>query len=296
MTSHATDTPTPAATCARAMWALLEPVHAVTYFAPEARAAFEEAGLRGFWRGYFAGRAAPLGPVGPEPVVAAFFGFAPAMVARALPAVWQIAGPARAVEIRRAGAGAALRRLLQGHQEEVARAGDALLAVAVRLDLGGRVLGAANAALPVPRDPVDRLWHATTILREHRGDGHVAALVAADLDGCETLVLRSGVDLPRTELQPYRGWTDQEWAAARDRLAGRGLLDPEGSATAEGRRVLEAVERATDRAAARPWQGLAVEERRRLAALLTPLAHACGTALRFPNPIGLPKPVPPAGP
>lgn len=295
MTSHSTATPAEAAACARTLWTLLEPVHAVTYFAPEAHAAFEEAGLRGFWRGYFAGRAAPLGPVGPEPVVAAFFGFAPAMVARALPAVWQVTGPARAVEIRRAGAGAALRRLLQGHQEEVARAGDALLAVAGGLDLAGRILGAANAALPVPRDPVDRLWHATTVLREHRGDGHVAALVAAGLDGCETLVLRSGVDLPRGELQPYRGWTDEEWAAARDRLTARGLLDPAGAATEEGRRALDAVERATDRAAARPWQMLGTEESRRLAGLLTPLAHACGTALRFPNPIGLPKPVPQAG-
>ncbi|MFH8366784.1 hypothetical protein [Streptomyces sp. NPDC018031] len=295
MTSTSTATPAGAAACARTMWTLLEPVHAVSYFAPEAHAAFEEAGLRGFWRGYFAGRAAPLGPVGPEPVVAAFFGFAPAMVARALPAVWQVTGPARAVEIRRAGAGAALRRLLAGHQEEVVRAGDTLLGVIGGLDLAGRVLGAANAALPVPRDPLDRLWHAATVLREHRGDGHVAALVAAGLDGCETLVLRSGVDLPRGELQPYRGWTDTEWSAARDRLAERGLLDAAGAATEEGRRVLGSVERATDRAAARPWQRLGTEESRRLAVLLAPLAHACGTALRFPNPIGLPKPVPQAG-
>ncbi len=69
----------PAAT-ARRMWTLFEPVHVVSYFAAPAKGAFEQAGLRGFWRGYFAGRAAPIGPVGAAPVIAAFFSFAPSMV------------------------------------------------------------------------------------------------------------------------------------------------------------------------------------------------------------------------
>ncbi|KUJ70914.1 hypothetical protein ACZ90_01000 [Streptomyces albus subsp. albus] len=278
----------------RALWSLFEPVHAVTYFAPEALAAFEEAGLRGFWRGYFAGRAAPLGAVGPEPVVAAFFGFAPRMAARGLPALWQTTPPERALQARLAGATAALARLLPGQREEVARAAEALLPAALGLDHSGRVLAAANAALDVPGDPYGRLWHAATLLREHRGDGHVAALVAAGLDGCETLVLRSGIDLPRGELQPYRGWTDQEWAAARERLADRGWLAPDGTATEAGRQALASVEEATDHAARRPWLALGAEETRRVAALLTPLAHACGAALRFPNPMGLPRPMPAA--
>ncbi|AZQ74536.1 MULTISPECIES: SCO6745 family protein [Streptomyces] len=272
-------------TAARTLWELYEPVHAVVYFAPEALTAFEEAGLRGWRRGYFAGRAAPLGPVGPEPVTAAFFGFAPGTVARALPSVWDITPPARALEIRRAGARAALERLLAGREKEAARAGELLAEAARGLDPGGRVLFAAHAALAWPDDPLERLWHAATLLREHRGDGHVAALVAAGLDGCEALVLRSGIDVPRSELQPYRGWTDEEWEAAGARLVGRGLLGADGVATREGRALLAVVEEGTDLAAGRVWDGRKVDE---LRALLVPLAQACASALRFPNPIGLP--------
>lgn len=275
---------------ARALWALIEPVHAVTYFAPQARAAFEKAGLRGFWRGYFAGRAAPLGAVGPGPVTAAFFGFAPAMVARAVPDVWTRAAPEHALEARRAGAGSALAYLLSDHGPRVAEAAALLAPVVEGLDCSGRVLAAANQALPMPRDAVDRLWHAATVLREHRGDGHVAAWVAAGLDGCETLVLRSGIDLPRTELQPHRGWSDDQWQAAHHRLVARGWLAPDGTATSKGRRAHRAVEEATDRAAARPWQALEPAAVDRLRRLLAPLARACAGALRFPNPMGLPAP------
>ncbi|MBO3677702.1 hypothetical protein [Streptomyces sp. NEAU-YJ-81] len=281
---------TSAATTARTMWALFEPIHAVAYFAPEAAAAYEDVGLRGFWRGYFAGRAAPLGPVGPEPVVAAFFTFAPAMVARALPDVWSLTTPGRALELRRTGAAAALDRLLAGREREVERAAEALVPRAAGLEGSGRVLAAANGALDFPDKPVERLWHATTLLREHRGDGHVAALVAAGLDGCEALVLRSGVDLPRTELQPHRGWTDQEWDAAARRLTDRALLTPDGTATQDGRELLRTAETATDRAAERPWRPLGPEEVATLVRLLTPLATACAAALRFPNPIGVPEP------
>jgi hypothetical protein len=279
----------PAAT-ARAMWPLFEPIHAVAYFAPEALATYEDAGLRGFWRGYFAGRAAPLGPVGPGPVVASFFSFAPAMVARALPAVWAQVSPERALELRGTGAVASLARLLAGYEREVERAAQALAPRAADLDGAGRVLAAANGSLDFPDAPLGRLWHATTLLREHRGDGHVAALVAAGLDGCEALVLRAAVDLPRAELQPRRGWTDRQWQAAEHRLLERGLLAPDGSATDAARETLRTVEAATDRAAERPWRTLGPEETADLVSLLTPLATACGSALRFPNPMGVPAP------
>ncbi|MFI2369583.1 hypothetical protein [Streptomyces sp. NPDC018833] len=268
---------------ARTLWSLIEPVHAVTYFAPESHAAFEAAGLRGFWRGYFAGRAAPLGPVGQGPVVAAFFSFAPTMVTRAVPSVWDLVSPADALALRRTGARAALCRLLTGLEAETARAVELLTPYAGSLDLAGRPLAAANAELPWPDDPVDRLWHCATLLREHRGDGHVAALVAAGLDGCEILALRAGIDLPRSELQPYRGWSDDQWAAACQRLTGRGLLTPDGTATDAGRAVHRAVEAATDGAAAR------MEATDELLTTLTPLARACAADLRFPNPIGLPE-------
>jgi hypothetical protein len=260
----------------RELWTLFEPIHAVTYFAPEARAAYEEAGLRGYWRGYFAGRAAPFGPVGPEPVVAAFYGFAPAMVSRALPDVWTRATPEAALEARRAGAVTALRRLVG--DTDVTEAVALLESVVARADLSGRVLAAAHAALPRPEEPLARLWHAAGVLREHRGDGHAASLVAHDVSGIESLVLRASIDLRREDLQPYRGWTDEEWAAAEERLAARGALGD--------RALLESIEEATDAAAARPWEGVGIERAR---AVLGPLALACRDVIPASTPLGLPQ-------
>src|SRR5689334_3792199 len=179
-----------AAPAARRMWTLFEPVHVVTYFAPEARAAFEAANLRGFWRGYFAGRSAPLGPVDAAPVIALFFGFAPAMVSRALPDVWSRATPAESLAARLAGARASLSPLFDG-AGPIDEAADLLRAAATAVPTGGRALGAANAALPWPDDALGVLWHAATILREQRGDGHVAALLVAGLDGAEAGVWRA---------------------------------------------------------------------------------------------------------
>ncbi len=285
---------TDAASTARRMWALFEPVHVVTYFAAEARAAFEQAGLRGFWRGYFAGRAAPLGPAGPAPVAASFFTFAPPMVARALPGVWDLITPEDALAARSAGAVAALRRLLGAQPAGLAAAADLLLRAADGLDCAGRVLAAANAARTAPAEPAARLWHAATLLREHRGDGHFAALVAADVDGCEALVLRAGDDLSRGQLQPARGWTDEEWDQAAARLAARGWLGEDGRVTPEGTDARRAAEDATDRAAARPWDRLGPAVTEELASLLAPIARACAAVLPVPNPVGLPAPVAPA--
>ena len=270
---------------ARLMWTLLEPLHAETYFGPEARAALEAVGLRGFWRGYFAGRAAPLGPVGPGVVTAAFFGFAPDMVARAVPDVWERAAPPVALVARVEGAAAALRRILPA---DPAPAVQILERAAAGLDCGGRVLAAANAELPASSDPVERLWQLATLFREHRGDGHVAALVAAGVDGCESLVWRAALDLDRSTLQPVRGWTDEEWAAATARLAARGWLTPDGQPTDAGRQAYDAVEAATDLAAARPWQALDRDELSTLVSWLTPAASRTG--MPYPNPIGLPRP------
>ncbi|HEX6077335.1 MAG TPA: hypothetical protein VFZ32_19010 [Micromonosporaceae bacterium] len=268
------------------MWALYEPVHSVSYFTPEAREAFETAGLRGYWRGYFAGRAAPLGPVAVAPVVAAFFNFAPDMVARALPDVWQRATPEQALRARSEGATAALARLTADlPAASLAEAADLLTEAASRLDHAGRVLGAGNAALPVPEKPLPRLWQAATTLREHRGDGHVAALVTAGLDGCEALAWRTAYDLSRELLQPNRGWTDEEWDAATRRLVDTGWLDSAGKPTQAGLARHQEIEAATDRAATAAWTGFDTE---RLGTLLAPVARACRDAIPGLNPIGLP--------
>ena len=295
---------------ARQMWSLYEPVHVVSYFTPEARDAFEAAGLRGFWRGYFAGRAAPIGVTGAAPVIAAFFSFAPAMVSRAIPAVWDLATPAQALAARQAGAVSAIRRLLglaDGRDPvpaEVTAAADRLAAAASELDMAGRTLAAANIALSAPEEPIAKLWHAATLLREHRGDGHLGALVAADLDACEALTLRAGVDAAggraagglsdagwsRTQMQPARGWSDQEWDAAAERLANRGLLDADGVATAAGIAWHRGIESATDQSASRPWARLGSQQTAELAGMLRPIAVACAKALPFPNPVGVPAP------
>jgi hypothetical protein len=274
---------------ARRMWTLYEPIHAVTYFAPESRTAFEPHGLRGFWRGYFAGRAAPLGRVDAAPAVAVFFSFVPRMVERALPDVWESVTPDDALRTRLAGAHAALARLLANADPSAVREAAELLEMAVdAMDWSGRFLGAANAALDRPMAPIERLWLAATALREHRGDGHVATLVAADVTGCEALVWRAGIDLRRSQLQQNRGWSDDEWDAARVRLTERGWLDPNGQISAQGAHAHQAIEAATDRAAARPWSTLGDAAWTRLVTLLGPLTAACCSELPFPNPIGVP--------
>jgi hypothetical protein len=168
------------------------------------------------------------------------------------------------------------------------------------------VLAAANAALPVlPGEVVaassassassaaaglGRLWQAATLLREHRGDGHFAALAAADIDGCEAVVLRCCLDLRREDMQPVRGWTDEAWDGALSRLAARGWVGADGTLTSAGREAHAAVEDATDRAASRPWARLGPEATAEIAAALTPLARACAAALPYPSPIGVPAP------
>ena len=302
-----------AAHAARAMWTLFEPIHAVTYFAPEARGAFEEAGLRGFWRGYFAGRAAPLGPAGAAVVTASFFNFAPAFVARAIPGVWELITPEDALRTRLAGVHAALRGLLAGREAEVTVAADLLWQAVGELDFAGRVLAAANAALAVPGGDLSsgdsssgesssgesssgessslaRLWQAATLLREHRGDGHFAALAAADIDGCEAVALRCCIDLRREDLQPVRGWTDEAWDNALAGLADRGWVGADGRLTSAGQAAHDAVENATDWAAARPWARLGADATAELAGVLTPLAKACAAVVPYPSPIGVPAP------
>jgi hypothetical protein len=283
---------------ARQLWALFEPLHAVTYFAPQARAEFEAAGLRGFWRGYFAGRAAPLGPVGPAPVTALFFGFAPAMVARALPSVWELADPRSALQARLRGAAQALSAVAEtspdAGADRIAEAADLARAAARAAQTDGRALGAANAALPWPDQPFEVLWQAATVLREVRGDGHVAALLTGGVTGLDALLLRAGDDLDRTLLQAARGWTDAEWQAAADGLAARGALDADGRITAAGRCLLDDVEAITDHLAAQPWSALGAEAGSRFADLVAPLSRTVAATLPAITPIGLPTPAGPA--
>jgi hypothetical protein len=278
---------------ARRLWALGEPFHALTYFADECRSAAEAAGLTGFWSTYFATRAAPLGPVGPEVVTATFYNFAPAFVARRVPAVWQAVPPGRALAARLAGVDAAVRRVL-GEEWPAAVTEAAGLAgvAAAAVDLPGRPLAAANAGLPVPDEPHLALWQSLTTLREHRGDGHNAALLQREIGGVGAHVLATAAGRTEKEwLMRARGWDADPWDAAADDLAARGWLAG-AELTAEGAAIVAAVEADTDRLALGPWRELGDPGCDRLAELLVPLRRAVLAAGLWPerNPIGVADP------
>ncbi|ORB87036.1 hypothetical protein B1987_28350 [Mycobacterium kansasii] len=260
---------------ARHLYDRFEPVHAVTYFAPEARAALTNLGYRGFWMGYFAARSAPLGQVPPEVVTALFYNFAHARVSKALPTAWEIAGPPLALRARATSAVAALRRYgLRDDDENVRTAARLVGDAARRAPVDGRALFAANLALPWPQDPVAALWHATTLLREQRGDGHVAVLVAAGISGREANVLHCAASsVPRDYLMQTRHYDDAEWRACEQSLIGRGLLGEDGSLTSAGRDLKQRLEASTDALALRAYDGLDDSELQALLDALTPIAR-----------------------
>jgi hypothetical protein len=262
-------------TLARRLFDRFEPVHALTYFAPEARSAFDEVGFRGFWMGYFGGRAAPFGPVPAEVVTAIFYNFSPSHVARALPAAWDYASPVEALRARQSSAVAALRRCGIADDDVVRTAADLLTKAAITAPLDGRPLFAANRALPWPDDPIARLWHAATLLREQRGDAHVAVLVANDVSGRDCNVLHAVADrVPKEFIMRSRQYDDAEWDACTDRLADRGILDHEGTLTDSGRAFKQRIEDATDELAIPAFDALTDDELDTLFRTLTPITRA----------------------
>jgi helix-turn-helix protein len=280
---------------ARRLWALGEPYHALNYFTDESLAAGEAVGLTGFWNGYFAFRAAPLGAVGAAVVTATFYNFAPDFVARRVPAVWASTPPAVALDARLAGVDVAVRRLLGEEwpaSAEAAQAAELVRIAAGAVDLPGRPLAAANAAVAEPEEPHLALWQGLTTLREHRGDGHNAALLQREVDGAaaHVLVAASGRS-DRDWLMRARGWDEQAWGAAVERLADRGWLH-DGELTAEGTAMVAVIEADTDRLALGPWRELGDARCDRLAELLAPIRRAIAAGGDWPvgNPIGAPEP------
>lgn len=250
----------------RRIGAVTETLHAVVYFAPEPLEAYQALGLKGYWRGYFASRAGALGPVGPDEVTALFGGFAPFFVARAVPEVWTIASPEAAVAARLGGATSALHRLL----------GDAavpdLAGVVAGLDLTDRPMAAAQRAQPRPADPMAALWHDCTVLREHRGDAHLAVLRDRGLQWPVPHLLAA--DRVDPEQQAYRGWSDQEWREAEQQVR---HLAPD---------VAEAIEEQTDDLVATAFEGVGLDG---LLHHLEPLARqvAGSGVVPYPNAMGL---------
>ena len=277
----------------RQLWLRFETYHDVTYFTPESRAATDAVGCKGGWMGYFGMRAAPLGAASAAQVTSAFYNFHPEKVARAVPQAWTVAPPEEFLRVRLSGVDGALRRLLGAetlHGAEVAEAASIAADAAALAPTEGRPLAVANAALPLPDEPHLALWQATTTLRESRGDGHVAALVAADLDPCEALALfAADTELDPAYLREARGWSDTEWTAATGRLGERGLVAVDGAITERGKQLRDEVERQTDASAARPWRALGAERTARLSELMYPLAHtiASGNDVMRRNPMAI---------
>jgi hypothetical protein len=279
---------------ARRLWSLLEPVHDVTYFAPDARRHAEQLGVGGFWPQYVVQRAAPLGAVGAEVATAAFHGFHHDRLAPTLPGAWNVTTPDRALEVRLAGAHAALIAIWGAElaaSERVVRAADLAWRAAMAADCAGRVLGASNQALPRPSSAHLALWQAATTLREHRGDGHVAVLVAEGVGPLEShLVKVAAAESDAESLRLGRKFGVDAWRAGVEQLRARGLLDGAGELTVSGRELHERVEAATDAAAEQPWRDLGEADTAALADLLTAPASAVVEAgiLPVPNPVGLP--------
>ena len=255
----------------RQAWGALETVHVLGYFADDVRDAYVALGLHPRLS-YFAARSAAFGAVGPEVPIATFYVFAPWLHAKALPASWAVASPEQVQQARRDGMAVVLDRVVG--DTDVSELLDLTRTVCAGLTAHGRPLYAAHAGLAWPDEPRLALWHAATLIREHRGDGHVAALLRAGLDPVESIVL-GGLFAGNTGfMRSSRGWSDEEWAAATAApRAERGLVDG-GALTEDGLTFRKDLERETDRMALEGWAHLGLDGTRRVAELAAPLRAA----------------------
>jgi hypothetical protein len=265
----------------------LDPLHSASYFVPEAAAKFGALGMEGRMA-YFAARSAPMGAVGPKVVAATFFNFSPQLIAAYLPAAWKLAAPDTVTRVRYEVVEAALPRLLG---EELTYSPEMLGAAALLRrtaeaipDADGRPLYAGHAELDWPDEPYGQVWHAITLLREYRGDGHVALLLAHGLTGLESLITHTatGIGFDPEFGRKLRGWTREQWDAGVDGLRGRGLLDQDGVLTQAGRDLRSAIEDRTDDLAYAPWRTLSDDEVGELVRTAAAFREAVQSAALFP--------------
>ncbi|MFI6283962.1 hypothetical protein ACIBCM_04245 [Streptomyces sp. NPDC051018] len=243
---------------------VLNPLHSTVYFSSELADETAALGIHGWEAAYFATRAAPMGAVGPGRVASAFYHFNRELIASHLPAVWSLASPETVLDARLRAADRTLRRLLGPEliaSGELAEAARLALRAAEGCTGRARPLCAAYADLPVPDEPHLAYWHAAGLLREHRGDGHLAALLALDLDPLEALVSHTatGHGMARRWVLATRGWQPTDWEAAQERLRKRGFLDDGGALTSEGVRLRSELEDLTDRIDRGPYEALGAE-------------------------------------
>jgi hypothetical protein len=259
---------------ARRTWRTVEPLHGIIYFARESFEGYKVLGLQG-QAGYFATRSAPMGAVGADVVIATFFNFRPALVHSAIPSAWELTTPTKAIAARLDAADRLLRRLL-GDQVGSAEMKEAATLARCAAEAAcqrpeGRPLFAGHAGLEWPDEPHLQLWHAQTLLREFRGDGHIAALTCQGLTGCEALVVHGATgDVPAGILRSSRSWPDQEWAQAVEAIATRGWLGADGTLSELGRDMRQEVEDRTDALAMAPYEALGDDGCARLRQLCRP--------------------------
>lgn len=271
-------------------WRAVNTLHAVVYFAPDAKPRYEALGLKGYWMGYFASRGAALGTPGPELVTATFHGFAPDIVARALPDAWSMVDRDALLAERAAVARDALAPGLSGL--DVPAMTKRLAGVAAGLDVAGKPLAAAQSSLAAPQEPLEAFWHHLTVVREFRGDCHVAVLVAAGLDGVTSNVLQVAVGKAPEGQRQLRGWSEERWAAGEADLRARGWIDDQGVATETGQIARERIEDATHRSCE---AFMATESTAHAVAVSDDLVAAARAVLAsgnvaFPNPTGTARP------
>ncbi|MFE3152081.1 hypothetical protein ACFXJ6_36445 [Streptomyces sp. NPDC059218] len=265
----------------------INPLHSTVYFSPDLGKELGELGIDDPNAAYFAARSAAMGAVGPGTVTAAFYNFNHDLVARHLPAVWSVAAPQAVLDARLRAADTTLRRLLGKEviaSPELAEAAQLALRAAEGCTRHARPLYAAHADLPVPEEPHLAYWHAGTLLREHRGDGHLAALLTAGLDPLEALVSHTatGKGMSPRWVLTTRGWQRDDWDAARERLRGRGILDAEGELTEAGTALRAELEEATDRMDAAPYEHLGAQGVERLTELARGFLFTAASAGAFP--------------
>ena len=260
---------------ARRMFELVEPIGAIPYSADEPNEAMFALGFTNYWDTYFAGRAAPLGLAPAEVVDALFYNFAPGEVARHVPNVWRTTTPEAAIGARQSGCTRALRRILGDRVDSpaFARVTELLVKAATSAPLEGRPMYAALRALPIPVDVVTRLFHAASLLREHRGDGHIAALMTEGIGRLEAHVLLAlDMDMPAEKFGRIHHLPAAQIAEVIDGMRHRGLIADDGWLSEQGRATKRRVEALTDDLAAKPYESLEPAELEELIAALEPLA------------------------
>jgi hypothetical protein len=266
---------------------VLNSLHATHYFSPDLGREMGALGVTHPQAVNFAVRAAALGPVGAGAVTAAFYNYKHQLVAAHVPAVWETATPERVLAARARAVDTTLSRLLGEEavsSPEMAEAAGLALRAAEACSRSARPLYSAHADLPVPEEPHLAYWHAATLLREHRGDGHLAVLMSAGLDGLEAMVTHTatGKGTSPKWVLATRGWSREDWDAAVGRLRERGLLEEDGELTERGVALREEIEQETDRLDRAPYEHLGTEGVARLTELGTAFARAALTAGAFP--------------